>query len=82
MKIMKFLSEKEVERLRKKYPKGTVIECIQMNDIQGIPSGTLGTVTSVDDEGTIHMNWETGSSLGLIIGEDKFQIKEKPKNNG
>lgn len=80
--MMNFLSQKEVERLRKEYPKGTVIECIEMNDIQAIPSGTLGTVTHVDDSGTIHMSWETGSSLGLIVGEDVFQVKEKLKNNG
>ena len=35
-----------------------------------VPPGTLGEVTMVDDAGTIHTNWSTGSSLGLIEGID------------
>ena len=53
-----------------------------MNDSYGVPSGTHGVVDFVDDMGTIHVNWETGSSLGLIPDEDKFiVIKEVDKNN-
>lgn len=28
---------------------------------------------SVDDMATIHINWDTGSSLGAAYGEDKIQ---------
>lgn len=72
----------KVKRLREQYPKGTEIELISMNDPYAVPSGTHGVVSSVDDMGTIHVNWETGSSLGLIPDEDKFiVIKEVDKNN-
>lgn len=64
-----------VEQIKEKYPQGTSIRLIQMGeDPQPVPPGTLGTVEHVDDMGTIHMRWQTGSSLGLIVGEDDFEI--------
>lgn len=41
---------------------------------QAVPAGTIGIVTNVDYIGTIHMAWETGSSLGLIPEVDEFEI--------
>jgi hypothetical protein len=35
--------------------------------------GAEGTVTSVDDWGTVHVDWDCGSSLGLIPREDCWQ---------
>ena len=32
--------------------------------------GDKGTVTGVDDIGTIHVNWDCGSGLGIAYGED------------
>lgn len=32
--------------------------------------GVLGTVLYVDDMGTIHVSWDCGSSLGVVLGED------------
>lgn len=64
-----------VEQIKEKYPEGTSICLIKMgNDPQPVPPHTLGTVKFVDDRGTIHMSWQTGSSLGLIVGEDEFEI--------
>lgn len=41
------------------YPPGTRIELISMEDpFHPVPSGTKGTVTFVDDMGTIHMKWD------------------------
>ena len=45
-----------------------------IEDIQAVPPNTIGVVQFVDDIGTIHMNWQTGSSLGLIVGKDEFEI--------
>lgn len=36
--------------------------------------GDCGTVMFVDDMGTIHMSWDSGSSLGLIASEDYFHV--------
>lgn len=61
--------------LKEKYPKGTKIKCIHMNDPHHpIPSGMMGIVDHVDDIGTIHMCWDNGSSLGLIEDEDQFEV--------
>ena len=68
--------KQDIEQIKKKYPKGTKIELIKMNDIQAPPTGTKGIVEQVDDIGTIHMIWETGSTLGLVEGEDEFRIME------
>lgn len=75
------LSEtKQIEILRKRYPIGTRIKLVHMDDIQAPPTGTLGTVRYVDDIGTIHIKWDNGSSLGLVVGEDNFVVIQKPVN--
>ena len=38
--------------------------------------GDRGTVELVDDIGTVHINWDGGSRLGLVPGEDRFRIIE------
>jgi len=68
------LSTADVKTLRELYPAGTRIRLLKMDDIQAPPAGTEGTVTFIDDAGTIHMRWDTGSSLGLISGEDEFEV--------
>ena len=64
----------ELESLKRDYPVETEVELIEMNDLQAPPSGTKGKVVFVDSIGTIHVQWENGSSLGLIYGEDKFKV--------
>ena len=49
-----------VKRLKERYPKGTKVRLLGMEDIQAPPVGTLGTVMFVDDIGTIHVRWENG----------------------
>lgn len=64
----------DVNKLRETYPEGTKVKLISMDDQQAPLPGTIGTVRFVDDAGTIHVSWETGSSLGLIPGEDSFEV--------
>ena len=73
---MKFPTEKELEMLRAKYPKGTKIRLIRMDDPQPVPSGTIGEVALIDDAGNIHMIWQNGRSLAIIEGIDDFEIIE------
>ncbi len=68
------MDKKQVERLREQYPQGTRVELIRMDDPQAPPVGTRGTVTAVDDIGTIHVKWDTGSSLGIAYGEDQCRV--------
>ena len=71
---MKNISKKLLKDLRERYPKGTRVELIRMDDPQAPPVGTRGTVTAVDDIGTIHVKWDTGSSLGVAYGEDQCRV--------
>ena len=67
---MFFPSKELVEQLRKRYPAGTKVRLVSMDDIQAPPVGTLGTVRGVDDAGDILVRWDNGSSLNVIYGED------------
>ncbi len=71
---MKITDRKIVDDLRERYPKGTRVELIRMEDIQAPPVGTKGTVTAVDDMGTIHVKWDTGSNLGIAYGADACRV--------
>ncbi len=65
-----FVKREIVERLRKQYPVGTRVELVRMNDEQAPPIGTHGTVTGVDDLGSIMVSWDNGGSLSVVYGED------------
>lgn len=67
---MRMISGTALKALRKNYPQGTRIELVQMDDIQAPPAGTLGTVIGVDDTGSLLVNWDNGSGLNVIYGED------------
>ena len=36
--------------------------------------GAVGTVLAVDSLGTVHVQWDNGSSLGLVPGEDRWEV--------
>ena len=74
---MKFPSKKIVELVRKQYPNGTRVELLKMDDAQAPPLGTKGTVTGVNDTASILVNWDNGSTLNVIYGEDL--VKKVPK---
>ena len=74
---MKFLNGQVVEDLRKQYPVGTRVELLRMDDAQAPPVGTLGTVTGVDDTGSLLMSWDNGSGLNVIYGEDLVGVVSK-----
>ena len=72
------IDEETLKNLRRNYPKGSKVKLIQMDDpYTTIPKETIGIVSKVDDAGTIHVNWETGSSLGVVYGVDKCELIEE-----
>lgn len=74
---MGFPNKGTVERLRGQYPKGTRVELVRMDDPYGkLKPGERGTVDFVDDAGTVFVNWDSGSGLGVVFGEDA--IKKVP----
>ncbi|BFL11760.1 MULTISPECIES: DUF4314 domain-containing protein [Lachnospiraceae] len=74
---MKFPSKEVVARIRKEYPMGTRIELLEMDDFQAPPVGTQGTVTGVDDTGSLLVSWDTGSGLNVIYGVDRVRKIEE-----
>lgn len=66
----RFPSRETVERIRAQYPVGCRVELIKMDDIQAPPIGTKGTITGVDDIGSIMVSWDNGSTLHIVYGED------------
>ena len=70
-KINKAVLHATVGMLRINYPRGTRVVLVKMDDMQAPPIGTHGTVTCVDDQGTIMVDWDNGSHLGVVLGEDE-----------
>ena len=66
------IRKEELEALREKYPQGCRVELVKMDDpYREMPPGMRGVVTGVDDSGSIHVNWQNGSSLAVVFGEDE-----------
>ena len=65
---------KEIERLRKKYLEETRVRLLSMTGEPQMQEGLTGTVRFVDDIGSIHVDWDNGSTLALIPDEDDFEI--------
>ena len=74
---MHFPSREQIAALRERYPRGTRVELLCMDDPQAPPTGTMGEILRVDDAGQLLVRWATGSSLSLIPGVDSFRIAEK-----
>ena len=65
------VKKEELEALREKYPQGCRVELVKMDDpYREMPPGLQGVVTGIDDSGSIHVDWQNGSSLAVIFGED------------
>lgn len=64
------MKQSELESLRREYPIGARVVLEKMDDQQAPPIGTKGTVTGVDDIGSIMVKWDNGSSLNVAYGED------------
>lgn len=67
---MRVISRDALQALRERYPKGTRVELVQMDDPQAPPIGTKGTVIGVDDIGSVMVAWDTGSGLNVAYGVD------------
>lgn len=65
-------SAETINELRNRFPKGTRVRVISMYDPQAPPAGTEGEVIMTDDIGTVHVAWDTGSTLGAVYGVDEI----------
>jgi hypothetical protein len=70
-----FISKSALNARRSLYKKGLRVELVSMEDpYTNLKPGDLGTIEFVDDIGTIFINWDNGSSLVVILGEDAIKI--------
>jgi Domain of unknown function (DUF4314) len=71
---MSDLLRDHVERKRAELV-GRRIELVRCTDeYTKLEPGERGTIASVDEMGTVHVNWDNGSNLGLVLGEDEYRV--------
>lgn len=70
---MSFPTKTEIETLRKRYVDHRVRLVHTDDPYTHLKPGDEGIVKFVDDAGTIHINWDCGSGLGLVPGHDLFE---------
>ena len=67
-----------LKQLKEYYTPRTRVMLICMSDpYTKLRQGDTGTVTLVDDIGTIHVNWDRGSTLGVVFGKDECRRIEE-----
>lgn len=70
-----FITEEELLERRKQYPTGHLVRLVSMFDpYSHLKPGDFGTITGVDDIGTVHIAWDCGSSLGAVYKEDIIEL--------
>jgi len=67
------MGEERIKFYKEQYPPGTRICLDSMGDDPNpVPSGTKGTVSFVDDCGTVFCEFDNGRSLGICPEVDRF----------
>ena len=62
------IPEEILQKIKREFPSGCKVQLVSMNDpYTRIDPGTHGTVIDVDDIGTIHVLWDSGSTLGVYM---------------
>lgn len=67
------LNKDILERLRREYPVDCRVELLRMDDVNTPPVGTKGTVTGIDDTGSIMVDWDNGSGLNVLYEIDRVR---------
>jgi hypothetical protein len=76
-RFSQFPAKATVARLREIYTPGRRVELVSMNDpYTNLKPGDQGSVDFVDDAGTVFVNWDSGSGLGAVYGEDVIKSCE------
>lgn len=68
------LTRRKKERFKDDPRVGKRVELLDTTDpYTELKPGDTGTVELVDDSGTVFVQWDDGSTLGLIPGEDHWR---------
>jgi hypothetical protein len=69
-----FPSRATVEQVQQTYPSGYRVELISMEDqYSELRPGDQGTVSTVDSIGTVFVDWDSGSRLGVVYSIDRIR---------
>ena len=64
--MMGFPNRETVEHIRRTYPAGCRVVLDEMDDVHAPRIGSQGTVTGVDDTGSVMCAWDEGGSLSVV----------------
>lgn len=60
---------------------GDRVELLDCSDpYTKLEPGDEGTVSLIDSLGTVHVDWDSGSNLGLIPGHDSWKVIEEVRD--
>jgi len=72
------ISKAALEARQARYKPGARVELVSMTDPHtDLKPGDRGEVTAVDSIGTVHIQWDSGSSLGAAYGADSIKLLSK-----
>lgn len=75
---MQMPSKAVVEARKARYKKGVRVELVRMDDpYTTLKPGDRGTIDMVDDTGSVFINWDNGSHLAAVYGEDEIRLLSK-----
>jgi len=76
---MSIPSKAALDARKARYKPGFRVELVSMTDpYADLKPGERGTVTGVDAVGTVHIQWDCGSSLGAAYGADEIRLLPPP----
>lgn len=70
---MNLFDKKVIRHYQRRYPVGTRVRLLKMDDPHAPPVGMLGTVVGIDDMANLLMKWDNGSTLNVVLGEDQIE---------
>jgi hypothetical protein len=71
-------SKNVLDHIRKRYPVGSLVRLVAMDDPHSeLKPGACGRVDFIDDTGTISVDWDSGSGLGVVYGVDRIELLDE-----
>ena len=69
------ISEAALAARKERYKPGCRVELVSMSDpYTDLKPGDRGEVTDIDAIGTVFVNWDNGSKLGIAYGADEIKL--------
>ena len=78
---MQFPNKETVARVRAQFTSGTRVQLLEMDDPQAPPVGMKGTVRWVDDTASLCVEWDNGSTLNVVYGQDRVRTVRPEEEN-